>query len=473
MVYLQRCRVVVLSILHVAVYCNAFDDASQSTAAFNSQACSVGETSTAKPSCGTSQIQQKVSRQHFAEISEVKQVKFKLIQKDSDCQSSEVDLGDQESAGACADACNAAKGCVFFKFGTGKQEGQCLFEQTKSHAWCSEGFKAVHDYNFYKVLQPASFNLIKEGNECLSKDEDLGSKETLEECAEACVETEGCVFFIYGTSKKNPGCHYEKTTSTRCPEGWSEDSYNFYKLDCPTGHCTIWGDPHVTIFDQKYNEVSLLNSLSSPDVPTNSTRHTNSHAGDVWLVKNDQVHIQGRYNLLMRTQNRPFLRSVAIGGPFLNGNTLIVEPQEMYLTDVTGPLQKGRVLWNKQEILTNLQHDNQFSVNSLLSVSYSKHVPLVSNEAKQTLGVVIDLPLGVSMTVNRHKRVLGIKIDVQKPLNGTMDGECGNYNGNAGDDTAQMIQQRVGQGIPYSDLLFHEPFNPFTSLLEEEPSFEE
>jgi len=474
MVHLQCCFAVFILVLCAAVYCHALDeDASRSTASFNSQACSVDETSTANPACGSSQIQQKTTRIQFAGAHEMKQVNYKLIQKDSDCQSGEVDLGDQESAGACADACNSAEGCIFFKFGTGEHEGKCFFEQTESHAWCAEGFKAVHGYGFYKVLQPASFDLIKEGNECLSEDVDLGTKDTLQECAEACVETEGCIFFIYGTSNKNPGCHFEKTTSTNCPEGWSQDNYDFYKLDCPTGHCSIWGDPHITVFDQMYNEVSLLSSLALPDAPTNFTRHTNSHAGDVWLVKNDQVHIQGRYNLIMRKQNRPFLRSVAIGGPFLNGNTLIVEPQELYMTDLTGSLQKGRVLWNKQEILTNLQQDNQFTVNSLLSVSYSKQVPLVSNEAKQTLGVVIDLPLGISMIVNRHKKVLGIKINVQKPLHSTMDGECGNYNGYAGDDTAQMIQQRVGQGIPYHELLFHEPFNPFTSLLDEEPSFEE
>ena len=47
-----------------------------------------------------------------------------------------------------------------------------------------------------------------------------------------CKNKDGCKYFI-----KEPGddakCYWEKTSSADCPEGWDEDSYDFYELKEP------------------------------------------------------------------------------------------------------------------------------------------------------------------------------------------------------------------------------------------------
>ena len=45
------------------------------------------------------------------------------------------------------------------------------------------------------------YDLVKNGVECKSDDESLGSKDSVEECAEACSSTIGCRFFIYTEDK--------------------------------------------------------------------------------------------------------------------------------------------------------------------------------------------------------------------------------------------------------------------------------
>ena len=50
-------------------------------------------------------------------------------------------------------------------------------------------------------------------------------------CANACINKEGCNFFIYATGDYT-GCYWEKTTDKSCPEGWIEDyNFDFYKMD--------------------------------------------------------------------------------------------------------------------------------------------------------------------------------------------------------------------------------------------------
>ena len=91
------------------------------------------------------------------------------------------------------------------------------------------------------------YDLVTNGVECKSDDESLGSKDSVEECAEACSSTIGCRFFIYTEDKSwIPGkgnCYWEKTHSSECLEGWQEDSYNFYsvkgKLDSLRGLFSI------------------------------------------------------------------------------------------------------------------------------------------------------------------------------------------------------------------------------------------
>ena len=78
------------------------------------------------------------------------------------------------------------------------------------------------------------FRLVKENAECMSSDMSLGEKATRDECAEACINTADCKFFIYGKGSKSRRCWFEYTQSEDCPEGWEPDEYDFYEIISPS-----------------------------------------------------------------------------------------------------------------------------------------------------------------------------------------------------------------------------------------------
>ena len=110
---------------------------------------------------------------------------------------------------------------------------------------------------------------------------------------------------------------------------------------CKSGDCVIWGDPHVLTFDAQQEFVN-----QHPD-PRAFLRMRSTGKNDVvnvmeegqfWLVKSDDVHIQGRYNKRPNA-NTTVLGGLAVGGPFLKGNTFIVRPLV------------GKITWNGDEVL--------------------------------------------------------------------------------------------------------------------------
>lgn len=219
--------------------------------------------------------------------------------------------------------------------------------------------------------------------------------------------------------------------------------------NCPDGECSVWGDPHITGFDKA--QISLMGTLSMLGLGRPLTKEdgvTAIEIGDVWLVKHPQLHIQGRFNLVKRRENKPFLRAVAIGGPLLENNTLVVGPAH------------GHVLWNSMEIFKPGQ-ETSFNVQGLLNATSRTDTTLVQDASKKILGVDLELPSGVKMIVNRHSDILGLRISVLGELKG-IDGECGNFNGVSEDDTPELIQARIGKGIERKDILFPEVFNPWS-----------
>lgn len=221
--------------------------------------------------------------------------------------------------------------------------------------------------------------------------------------------------------------------------------------ECLNGSCTIWGDPHISGFDKSH--ISLPDALLL-EVPHSAVPHearTSVDTGDVWLVKNFRVRIQGRYALVPSLHNKPFLRAIAIGGPFLDGNTLLVEPTI------------GRVLWNKLEILP-MHEDNYTFQNSLIRVVFAQDFELVQDTSKWGPGLQLDLPLHIRLLVSRQPETLSLRIILPGPLEDGLDGECGNYNGDPADDTVDKIRARLGHGIPALQSLFSDIFNPLTGL---------
>ena len=77
----------------------------------------------------------------------------------------------------------------------------------------------------------SDYELKKSGAECLSDDSYLGDFSSVEECANACANHEGCRFFVYGYGDgTSEDCWKECTETADCTEGWKTASYNFYEL---------------------------------------------------------------------------------------------------------------------------------------------------------------------------------------------------------------------------------------------------
>ena len=84
------------------------------------------------------------------------------------------------------------------------------------------------------------YELIKRGAECDDgENQKLGDVATVEQCAELCAKTQGCVFFILGKGETKAGwCWAENTRDASCEEGWQIDTYDFYQLKTPgVGGC--------------------------------------------------------------------------------------------------------------------------------------------------------------------------------------------------------------------------------------------
>jgi hypothetical protein len=157
--------------------------------------------------------------------------------------------------------------------------------------------------------------------------------------------------------------------------------------------------------------------------------------GDFWLLRNDQVRIQGRFVLSKEfVPDRAAVGAVAVGGPFLDGKLLKVGTDK----DVT---------WDGHP------------VDSLSDVELTKGRASISSrkgpvvDGKPSNVVDAKLPLGISLTFFQYPKYIDAKITIPTSL--IVDGECGNNNGNPADDTEEAIQSRMGGlHVSTADLLF-------------------
>lgn len=184
-----------------------------------------------------------------------------------------------------------------------------------------------------------------------------------------------------------------------------------------TASCTLWGDPHIIPFDSSKASRVVAHVFMS---------------GDFWLVKNSVVHIQGRY-WSDRRDGQSSTRAVAVGGPFLDKNRLVIEQQH-----------DGKIYWNGHEIL--YKSPSSFTVPGLVKVSSRM-------QGDRVYSIDAELPLGVRLEVNRHAHHINVKIIIGR-LPGGVDGHCGNFNGDARDDDTAHIKARFSTQVPGEELLF-------------------
>jgi len=147
--------------------------------------------------------------------------------------------------------------------------------------------------------------------------------------------------------------------------------------------------------------------------------------GTFWLVKSDDVQIQGRYMKNTSAANWTNLVSLALGGPFLEGNTFIIQTLS------------GKVTWNGEEILSHM--GSEFS-NNLISAKYHTDAEIVK-DGHRGPGIEISLPHSVKLMVNRWK--LGLAAKIQMCSVSGQDGQCGNFNGDHHDDVQGILMARL------------------------------
>jgi len=243
------------------------------------------------------------------------------------------------------------------------------------------------------------------------------------------------------------------------PQGGHE-MYFVYRLTLPpttttttttAAECKIFGDPHVIGFDHatvSLVKVALLGAhLQHPE----HGQFSNFEKGDFWLVRHPMVNIQGRFNVVDHKKHS-FLRVVAVSGPFIQNNTLVIGPMNGVGT--------AKSYWNQEEILPTL---GSVYENYLVKAKWTDSQRLVQDSERTAAGVDVQFPLGISMVVNRGKNGLGLKISMpnlkKDGYEGAFDGQCGNFNGDSQDDTEELISERIGANIPPNDLLFRKIMN--------------
>jgi len=203
--------------------------------------------------------------------------------------------------------------------------------------------------------------------------------------------------------------------------------------------CMIWGDPHIQVFDFKGAAASRRHIVNMLDI------------GDFSLVKSPRVNIQARYRTASWSNGQAATYAVAVGGAFLKDHVLIVEPMS------------GHITWDGVRILEKMP--SEFEVRDLITARFveggatalrSKHAGRVTFHS-----VDLELPLGITMTLNRWKEHLDLLITMS-PLEGGQDGHCGNLNGDIEDDDAKSIRRREGGPLSPTSSLF--PADPMEHL---------
>jgi hypothetical protein len=198
----------------------------------------------------------------------------------------------------------------------------------------------------------------------------------------------------------------------------------------PKPLCVIWGDPHVKVFDS-----GKLNSALPVTFLLN---------GDYWLVRSNDIWIQGRYEAATWDNGLASLHGIAVGGPFLGSHNDKI---------IVGP-RSGKVYYNNQEILGSLpgQFTSPRGAAHFRAIYQENVVQLDNNVQQRVPGIDLHLPRGVVIRVNRWPRHIDAIIRMTKVAG--QDGACGNFNGNYHDDTKELIERRVPQHVPSAKNLF-------------------
>jgi len=184
--------------------------------------------------------------------------------------------------------------------------------------------------------------------------------------------------------------------------------------------CQIWGDPHINTFDRGHADFY--------------------GEGIKWLVKTPDMQIQARYKATPFTNGLAATNAVAIGGHFMQGHVLKI-----------GPMENGQISWDNQPILGTFGTYNAAGVGTVVYSDQGELVDAAQSHLQKHI-VHISMPGAVQVEVMRWSNHINLRITMSARAG--QDGHCGNFNGNAADDTTDQIRARIGLGVAQGESLF-------------------
>jgi len=209
-----------------------------------------------------------------------------------------------------------------------------------------------------------------------------------------------------------------------------------------TSSCTIAADPHVTVFDGQTISLMQAKLEALADGKTYSklwdiVNLKDGETQDVWVVQGKaadgkSVNIQARYARDDTMPERPlFVKSLAIGGDFIDNNLLVIRGLQDDITWTTPDGKSSKILEDQK---------SKFKVQGLLKAKRGMHMKLVEDPSQENPGVEIKTRKGVRLLVNRQEHYVNVVVTM--PALESQDGLCGNFNGNSDDDSLEMIAER-------------------------------
>eukprot|EP00403_Amphidinium_massartii_P021059 CAMPEP_0178399214 /NCGR_PEP_ID=MMETSP0689_2-20121128/15167_1 /TAXON_ID=160604 /ORGANISM="Amphidinium massartii, Strain CS-259" /LENGTH=349 /DNA_ID=CAMNT_0020019989 /DNA_START=107 /DNA_END=1156 /DNA_ORIENTATION=+ len=252
-------------------------------------------------------------------------------------------------------------------------------------------------------------------------------------------DLDGC----YHECKATANCHYFSVAEAGpfkgfcmgCAFGVTDPhhGFNFYAM-CPgvAGECSVSGDPHIQGFDT--NTFSLVDTDGEGHDVVDVYGH-----GAYWLVKSDLISVQALYNKVyyqhsQQPLNHTYMTALAVGGAFLKGHTLIIEPAN------------GEVIWKNpeestQSVLAKVPSSFTDPHNLIRAKAAGQGTVVDEDTGKAATGLDITLPDGVGLHVDRFDRHLDMRLTMPRQAAGPgdVDGQCGNYNGDESDDDSQEL----------------------------------
>lgn len=232
------------------------------------------------------------------------------------------------------------------------------------------------------------------------------------------------------------------------------------------GVCVVYQDPHidgfdnpnqgpfltrVSIFDSKHKVSLLAGVWNSKGETTWANEGEPNHdvnvydQGDFWLVKNDLVQIQGRYNISAEFGgNHSGLAALAIGGAVLGGGKMLVEPK------IGSVVVFGERVRPVQDFVKHTEAG---------PVRARTYYNAFTEGGVAPYGVDITLPSNIFLQIRRYNTHLDAKITIPRSA-GRTDGQCGNFNGDSEDDSLEEVEKRMtSMSIAREELLFARPFH--------------